>query len=50
LAETKTDFLLLAKTLVELHGVIDSPVKPMSTEEIMEAIDVVENVDVRQFL
>lgn len=49
-AETKTDFLLLAKTMLELFGEIDSPVKPMSTDEILEAVHKVKNERVRSFL
>jgi serine/threonine protein kinase len=49
-AETKTDFLLLAKTLLELFGEIDSPVQPMYTGEILEAVHKVKNDRVRSFL
>lgn len=50
LAEKKTDYLLLAKTLLEMYGEIESPVKPMSTEEILGAIQGVKTEAVRDFL
>jgi hypothetical protein len=49
-AETKTDFLLLAKTLMEMFGAIKSPVAPMSTGEIMEAVGNIEDQSVKDFL
>ena len=50
LAEKKTDYLLLAKTLLEMCGEIESPVKPMSTEEILGSIQGVKTESVRDFL
>ena len=50
LAEKKTDYLLLVKTLLEMYGEIESPVKPMSTEEILGSIQGVETESVRNFL
>ncbi|KAL3917093.1 MAG: hypothetical protein SGILL_004875 [Bacillariaceae sp.] len=50
LAEKRTDYLLLAKSLLEMYGEIESPVKPMSTEEILGAIERVKTESVRDFL
>lgn len=50
LAEKKTDYLLLAKTVLELYGEIESPVKPMSTDEIIYAVQAVKTKSVRDFL
>ena len=49
-AEKKTDFLLLAKTLMELFGAIQSPVAPMSTDDIMEAVGNIKDQSVKDFL
>jgi serine/threonine protein kinase len=50
LAAKKTDYLLLAKTLLEMHGTIASPVEDMSTEEIMAAIKGEKAESLREFL
>jgi len=49
-AEKKTDYLLLAKTLLEMYGEIDSPVMSMTTNDIMAAVQGVQTVAVRDFL
>lgn len=49
-AETKTDFLLLAKTLMEMFGAIQSPVQSMSTAEIMKAVGNIKDQSVKDFL
>jgi serine/threonine protein kinase len=49
-AQTQTDFLLLSKTLLEMYGQIESPVKPMTSEEIREAIENVNINHIRSFL
>lgn len=49
-AEPRTDFLLLSKTLLEMHGQIESPVKPMSSNEIRTTIENVQAEPVRSFL
>lgn len=49
-ADKKTDFLLLAKTVLELYGKIESPVQPMSTEEILRAVRGMEADSVRELL
>jgi serine/threonine protein kinase len=50
LAETKTDFLLLAKTLMEMFGAIQSPVVSMSTDEVLKAVETVKDQSVKEFL
>ncbi|KAL3906449.1 MAG: hypothetical protein SGILL_009266 [Bacillariaceae sp.] len=50
LAERMTDYLLLAKTLLEMYREIDSPVRPMSTEDILGAIQGVKTEGVRDLL
>jgi serine/threonine protein kinase len=50
LAEKKTDFLLLVKTLMELFGAITTPVVPMSADEIMKAVRNIDDQTFKDFL
>lgn len=50
LAEKKTDFLLLAKTMMEMFGSIKSPVVPMTTEEILDEVGKIKDESVKEFL
>mmetsp|Transcript_21938 Transcript_21938/g.37326 ORF Transcript_21938/g.37326 Transcript_21938/m.37326 type:complete len:274 (-) Transcript_21938:229-1050(-) len=49
-AEAQTDFLLLSKTLLEMYGQIESPVKPMTSDEIRTEIENVKTEKVWSFL